>query len=81
MNADDTNLVIAHTSRGAEALAKKACSLFAIRAVGVRRHQRRRARVRQASKRLRKISMDTTVRVTRAGIAVFPAAVRVDFWT
>jgi hypothetical protein len=25
------------------------------------------------------VSMDTTVRVTRAGIAMFPAAVRVDF--
>jgi 8-hydroxy-5-deazaflavin:NADPH oxidoreductase len=61
MSADDTGLAIAHTSSGAEALAKKACSLFAIRAVGVRRHQRRRARARQASKHLRKVSMDTTV--------------------
>ena len=29
---------------------------------------------------LRKVSVDATARVTRAGIAVFPAHVRVDFW-
>jgi hypothetical protein len=31
--------------------------------------------------RLRKISVDASARVTRAGIAVFPAHVRVNFWT
>jgi hypothetical protein len=31
--------------------------------------------------RLKKVSLDATARVTRAGIAVFPANVRVDFWT
>ena len=31
--------------------------------------------------RLWKVSMDATARVTRAGIAVWPAGVRVDFWT
>src|SRR5262249_27289508 len=30
---------------------------------------------------LRKVSVDATSRVTRAGIVVFPAHVRVDFWT
>jgi hypothetical protein len=30
---------------------------------------------------LKKVSVDATARVTRAGIAVFPAHVRVDFWT
>ena len=30
--------------------------------------------------RLRKVSVDATARVTRAGIAVFPAGVHVDFW-
>jgi hypothetical protein len=30
--------------------------------------------------RLRKVSVDATARVTREGIAVFPAHVRVDFW-
>ena len=31
--------------------------------------------------RLKKVAVDATARVTRAGIAVFPAAVHVDFWT
>ncbi|MFL5245860.1 MAG: hypothetical protein ACJ8FY_27625 [Gemmataceae bacterium] len=31
--------------------------------------------------RLKKVSVDATARVTRAGIAVFPANVRVDFWS
>ena len=31
--------------------------------------------------RLKKVSVDATARVTRAGIAVFPADVHVDFWT
>ena len=31
--------------------------------------------------RLKKVSVDATARVTRAGIAVFPVNVRVDFWT
>jgi hypothetical protein len=31
--------------------------------------------------RLKKVSVDATTRVTRAGIAVFPPGVRVDFWT
>ena len=31
--------------------------------------------------RLKKVSVDATARVTRAGIAVFPADVQVDFWT
>jgi hypothetical protein len=30
---------------------------------------------------LKKVSLDATARVTRAGIAVFPSHVRVDFWT
>jgi hypothetical protein len=31
--------------------------------------------------RLKKVSVDATARVSRAGIAVFPAGVQVDFWT
>jgi hypothetical protein len=31
--------------------------------------------------RLRKVSVDASARVSRAGIGVFPAHVRVDFWT
>jgi hypothetical protein len=31
--------------------------------------------------RLRKVSVDASARVSRAGIAVFAAHVRVDFWT
>jgi hypothetical protein len=31
--------------------------------------------------RLKKVSVDATARVTRAGIAAFPTNVRVDFWT
>jgi hypothetical protein len=31
--------------------------------------------------RLKKVAVDATARVTRAGIAVFPAHVHVDFWT
>jgi hypothetical protein len=31
--------------------------------------------------RLRNVSVDATARVSRAGIAVFPAGVQVDFWT
>jgi hypothetical protein len=31
--------------------------------------------------RLRQVSVDASARVTRAGIGVFPANVRVDFWT
>jgi hypothetical protein len=31
--------------------------------------------------RLRKVAVDATARVTRAGIGVFPAGVHVDFWT
>ena len=31
--------------------------------------------------RLRKVSLDATAGVTRAGLSVFPAHVRVDFWT
>jgi hypothetical protein len=31
--------------------------------------------------RLKKVAVDASARVTRAGIAVFPADVSVDFWT
>ena len=31
--------------------------------------------------RLRNVSVDATARVSRAGVAVFPASVQVDFWT
>ena len=31
--------------------------------------------------RLRSVSVDATAHVSRAGIAVFPASVQVDFWT
>lgn len=31
--------------------------------------------------RLKKVSVDASARVTRGGVAVFPANVRVDFWT
>jgi hypothetical protein len=31
--------------------------------------------------RLKKVSVDATARVSRAGIAVFPPTVHVDFWT
>ena len=31
--------------------------------------------------RLKRVSVDATARVSRAGIAVFPASVQVDFWT
>jgi hypothetical protein len=31
--------------------------------------------------RLEKVSVDASARVTRAGIALFPAHVRVEFWT
>ena len=31
--------------------------------------------------RLKKVAVDASARVTRAGITVFPAGVHVDFWT
>ena len=31
--------------------------------------------------RLRKVSVDASARVTRGGVALFPASVHVDFWT
>ena len=31
--------------------------------------------------RLKKVAVDASAHVTRAGIAVFPAHIQVDFWT